>query len=65
MESLLAKRGDLQSKKADTERRIRELGSLPGDAFEKFRDADLKELDRQRMRTNSQLKKYRCACSKM
>lgn len=56
----MAKRGALQGKKADTERRIRELGSLPGDAFEKFQNAQPKELHKQLTRTNGHLKKYRC-----
>ena len=59
MEQLMAKRAQLQAKKSDFEKRIRELGSLPGDAFEKFRDAQPKELHKQLTRTNTQLKQYR------
>ena len=59
MEVLMAKRAALHGKKTDTERRIRELGSLPGDAFEKFQAALPKELHKQLTRTNGQLKKYR------
>ncbi len=61
MEHLMAQRTALQVKKADFERRIKDLGSLPGDAFDKYRDAQPAELHKQLTRCNSQLKKYRCA----
>ncbi len=59
MEHLMAQRAALQVKKADFERRIKDLGSLPGDAFDKYRDAQPAELHKQLTRCNSQLKKYR------
>ena len=63
MEHLMAQRAALQVKKADFERRIKDLGSLPGDAFDKYRDAQPAELHKQLTRCNSQLKKYRQAGS--
>ena len=59
MEHLMAQRAALQVKKADFERRIKDLGSLPGDAFDKYRDARPAELHKQLTRCNTQLKKYR------
>ena len=60
MEHLMAQRAALQVKKADFERRIKDLGSLPGDAFDKYRDTQPAELHKQLTRCNTQLKKYRC-----
>ena len=61
MEHLMAQRTALQLKKADFERRIKDLGSLPGDAFDKYRDTRPAELHKQLTRCNGHLKQYRCA----
>lgn len=64
VESLLSKRATLQQKRGDLERKIRELGSLPADAFEKYRDHSLKQLLQLLQKAQTQLKKYGCAlCS--
>ena len=61
-----AKRGEqaerrrvaLVQKKADLEKRIRELGSLPADAYEKYRDHPPANLHRLLEKSQAQLKKY-------
>ncbi len=58
MESLLTKRAALQQRAADLERKIRDLGSLPADAFEKFRGRPLKQLHRQLQQAQQALKQY-------
>ena len=58
MSKLLAKRDMLQQKKADHEKKIRELGSLPMDAFEKFQSKSLLEVNKLLSRAQKQLKKY-------
>ena len=63
VESLLSKRAALGQKRGDLERKIRELGSLPADAFDKFRDTTLKDLLRLLQKAQNQLKKYGCAPS--
>lgn len=45
-------------KKADLEKRIRELGSLPDDAFEKYRGHGLKRLQQELAQVNAELKKF-------
>ena len=60
MEALLTKRAALQQRTADLERKIRDLGSLPADAFEKFRGRPLKDLHRQLQRAQQALKQYGC-----
>ena len=62
VESLLSKRATLQQKRGDLERKIRELGSLPADAFEKYRDHSLKQLLQLLQKAQTQLKKYGYAC---
>ena len=44
LDTALAKRGALLSRKADLERKIRDLGSLPADAFERYRGRPAAEL---------------------
>ena len=44
LDTALAKRGALLSRKADLERKIRDLGSLPSDAFERYRGRPAAEL---------------------
>ena len=39
-------------------KKIRELGSLPSDAFEKYQDMGMKALFKQLDKCNSELKKY-------
>ncbi|CAL8464327.1 g3862 [Coccomyxa elongata] len=58
VESLLSKRATLQQKRGDLERKIRELGSLPADAFEKYRDHSLKQLLQLLQKAQTQLKRY-------
>ena len=58
VESLLSKRAGLQQKRADLERRIRELGSLPAEAFEKYRDRSLPSLHKLLQQAQNELKKY-------
>ena len=58
METLLSKRAGLQQKKADLERKIRELGSLPAEAFEKYRDKSLSSLHKLLQQAQNELKKY-------
>lgn len=58
MAQLMAKRSALMQKKADHEKKIRELGSLPADAFEKFQDKSLAEVGKLLTRAQKQLKKY-------
>ena len=61
VEALLARRAALAQKKADLERRVRELGSLPADAFEKYRGQPLPQLHKLLEKTQAQLKKFQCA----
>lgn len=58
MEGLLSKRAGLQQKKADLERKIRELGSLPAEAFEKYRDKSLASLHKLLQQAQNELRKY-------
>ena len=58
VEGLLSKRAGLQQKKADLERKIRELGSLPADAFEKYRDKSLASLHKLLQQAQNELRKY-------
>ena len=62
VEDLLTKRAALSQKQADLEKRIRDLGSLPADAFEKYRDRSANELHRLLHKAQQQLKQYGCAC---
>ena len=58
VENLLSKRAGLQQKRADLERKIRELGSLPAEAFEKYRDRSLGSLHKLLQQAQNELKKY-------
>lgn len=58
MTQLLAKRSTLLQKKSDHEKKIRELGSLPLDAFEKFQSKSLAEVNKLLAKAQRQLKKY-------
>ena len=57
MEGLMAKRATLQTKREGLQRKIRELGSLPSDAFERYRGKALKALHSLLGKTNEQLAK--------
>ena len=57
MEALMAKRATLQTKREGLQRKIRELGSLPSDAFERYRGKALKTLHSLLGKTNEQLSK--------
>lgn len=61
VEALLARRAALAQKKADLVRRVKELGSLPADAFERYRGQPLPALHALLAKAHSQLKKYQCA----
>jgi len=55
MEGLMAKRTTLQAKREGLQRKIRELGSLPSDAFERYRGKALKTVHSLLGKTNEQL----------
>jgi structural maintenance of chromosome 3 (chondroitin sulfate proteoglycan 6) len=57
MEGLMGKRAALQTKREGLQRKIRELGSLPSDAFEKYRGKALKALHALLGKTNEALGK--------
>lgn len=58
LEQLLNKRNLLQVKREDLMKKIRDLGSLPSDAFEKYQKKSLKELHKMLHNCNEQLKKF-------
>eukprot|EP00249_Psilotum_nudum_P021227 c28024_g1_i1 orf=174-3791(+) len=58
LEQLLNKRNLLQAKREDLMKKIRDLGSLPSDAFEKYQKKSLKELHKMLHKCNEQLKKF-------
>lgn len=58
MEQLLNKRVIFQQQRDDLMKKIRDLGSLPADAFEKYQNKNLKDLHKMMHRCNEQLKKY-------
>jgi structural maintenance of chromosome 3 (chondroitin sulfate proteoglycan 6) len=60
LETLMSKRSALQGKRTELERKIKDLGSLPSEAFEKWRDHSLQELHKLLQKANTQLKKFRC-----
>ena len=62
LETLMSKRSALQGKRTELERKIKDLGSLPSEAFEKYRDHTLQELHKLLQKANTQLKKFRCGC---
>eukprot|EP00850_Spirogloea_muscicola_P012247 SM000078S22106 [mRNA] locus=s78:418815:427691:- [translate_table: standard] len=58
LEQLVNRRSLLLQKKDDLTRKIRDLGSLPSDAFEKYQDKTLKELHKMLHKCNENLKIY-------
>lgn len=58
LEQLLNRRNLLQVKREDLMKKIRDLGSLPSDAFEKYQKKSLKELHKMLHKCNEQLKKF-------
>ncbi|KAL3684701.1 hypothetical protein R1sor_002723 [Riccia sorocarpa] len=58
LEQLLNRRNLLQNKREDVMKKIRDLGSLPSDAFEKYQKKNLKELHKMLHKCNEQLKKF-------
>eukprot|EP00850_Spirogloea_muscicola_P019286 SM000187S03903 [mRNA] locus=s187:97887:106614:- [translate_table: standard] len=58
LEQLVNRRSLLLQKKDDLTRKIRDLGSLPSDAFEKYQDKTLKELHKMLHKCNEHLKSY-------
>eukprot|EP00048_Salpingoeca_helianthica_P020901 m.9177 g.9177 ORF g.9177 m.9177 type:complete len:1197 (+) comp5363_c0_seq1:148-3738(+) len=58
MEQILNKRSLLLQKKEECMRKIRELGSLPAEAFSKYQKTSMKELYRMLADCNKQLKKF-------
>ena len=55
----MSRRSAMQSKRTELERKIKDLGSLPSEAFEKYRDHGLQELHKLLQKANTQLKKFR------
>jgi structural maintenance of chromosome 3 (chondroitin sulfate proteoglycan 6) len=58
MERLLNKRSMLLQKREESLKKIRDIGSLPTEALEKFRDLTLQEMHVQLRDTKNNLKKY-------
>lgn len=58
LEKISQKQSILIKKKEDCMKKIRELGSLPSDAFEKYQNMNLKQLFKKLDSCNQQLKKY-------
>ncbi|XP_073386967.1 structural maintenance of chromosomes protein 3 [Physcomitrium patens] len=58
LEQLLNTRNLLHAKREDLMKKIRDLGSLPSDAFEKYQKKTLKELHKMLHKCNEQLKNY-------
>ena len=56
----MSKRSALQSKRADLEKKIKDLGSLPAEAFEKYQDHSSQQLHKLLQKANTSLKKFRC-----
>lgn len=59
MEKIINERNLLMHSKEELIRRIRDLGSLPADAFEKYQHLSQKELARELSNTNKKLAKFR------
>ena len=59
LETLMSKRSALQAKRTELERKIKDLGSLPSEAFEKYQDHRLQDLHKLLQKSNTQLKKFR------
>ncbi|XP_024525303.1 structural maintenance of chromosomes protein 3-like [Selaginella moellendorffii] len=58
LEQLLNRKNLLQVKREDLTKKIRDLGSLPSDAFEKYQRKSLKELHKMFHKCNEELKKF-------
>ncbi|CAH1784036.1 unnamed protein product [Owenia fusiformis] len=58
LDKMTNKQSLLLKKKDDCMRKIRELGSLPSDAFEKYQDLSIKQLFKKLDHCNKELKKY-------
>ncbi|XP_076467825.1 structural maintenance of chromosomes protein 3-like [Babylonia areolata] len=58
LEKMTNKQSLLLKKKEDCMRKIRELGSLPSDAFEKYQNLSLKQLFKKLEQCNTELKRY-------
>ena len=58
MEALMTKRTALQAKRADLEKAIRELGTLPADAFQKYREESIANLHKRLSKAQAKLKTY-------
>lgn len=58
LEQLLTRRNTLLSKQEDCMKRIRDLGSLPSDAFDTYKKKSLKELQKLLHKCNDQLQKF-------
>ncbi|KAL8587035.1 Structural maintenance of chromosomes protein 3 [Nucella lapillus] len=58
LEKITNKQSLLVKKKEDCMRKIRELGSLPSDAFEKYQNNSLKQLFKKLEQCNTELKRY-------
>ncbi|XP_053548973.1 structural maintenance of chromosomes protein 3 [Bombina bombina] len=58
LEKMTNRQGMLLKKKEECMKKIRELGSLPQEAFEKYQTLSLKQLFRKLEQCNSELKKY-------
>ncbi|KAG1659850.1 Structural maintenance of chromosomes protein 3 [Nymphon striatum] len=58
LEKMTSKQSVLLKKKEECMKKIRELGSLPSDAFEKYTSLSSKQLYRKLEQCNSELKKY-------
>jgi structural maintenance of chromosome 3 (chondroitin sulfate proteoglycan 6) len=57
METLMSKAATLSQKREALQKKIRELGSLPSDAFDRYRGESLKSLHKLLSKTNNQLSK--------
>ncbi|KRY03335.1 Structural maintenance of chromosomes protein 3, partial [Trichinella patagoniensis] len=58
LEQLLNKRNLFLSKQDDCKKKIRDLGSLPSDAFERFKKKNMKELVKMLHKCNEELKQF-------
>ncbi|KAL3222361.1 hypothetical protein MRX96_028458 [Rhipicephalus microplus] len=58
LEKMTSRQSVLLKKKEECTRKIRELGSLPADAFEKYQNLSLKQLFKKLEQCNHELKKY-------
>ncbi|KAL4188470.1 hypothetical protein AMTRI_Chr08g160350 [Amborella trichopoda] len=58
LEQLLNKRNILLAKQEDCMKKIRDLGSLPSDAFEKYKRKSIKELHKMLHKCNEDLKRF-------